>query len=336
MTKLSPTLIGLVMGALLLCTCNEFTGASESNLAVTDSGSWVSKANMPTARSRFSVSVVDGKIYTIGGIVKGGYSSEGQSAVEEYDPETNVWKKKAGMPTARMWLTTAVVNGKIYAIGGLDSYLGKVLRTVEVYDPILDSWTRKADMHTARRSLSSAVVNGKIYVIGGTDTTCCPPSKLFCLVEEYDPVTGVWTKKADMPTSRIGASLCTVDKKIYAIGGCGLSSGLQVVEVYDPKVDIWTAKSEMLTKRLGHSASVVDGKIYVIGGTPWGPEKPHKTMEEYNLHTDTWTTTGYMVTPRMSLGAGVVDGKIYVIGGQIYYDRMPLAISEEYDPKIKP
>ncbi len=44
------------------------------------------------------------------------------------------WTRKADMPTARQNLSTNVVNGKIYAIGGLTVYGGTDLATVEVYD----------------------------------------------------------------------------------------------------------------------------------------------------------------------------------------------------------
>jgi len=33
---------------------------------------------------------------------------------------TDAWNKRANMPTARMGLTTCVVDGKIYAIGGYE------------------------------------------------------------------------------------------------------------------------------------------------------------------------------------------------------------------------
>ena len=56
----------------------------------------------------------NGKIYAIGG----GLQGVGFSTVEEYDPATDTWTKKADMPTGRFALSTSVVNGKIYAIGG--------------------------------------------------------------------------------------------------------------------------------------------------------------------------------------------------------------------------
>lgn len=71
------------------------------------------------------------------------------------------------MPTARSGLSTSVVNGKIYAIGGQSNEVF-CLSTVEVYDPVTDTWTPKADMmSTARLRFGTSVVDGRIYVIGG-------------------------------------------------------------------------------------------------------------------------------------------------------------------------
>ena len=82
---------------------------------------WTTKADMPTPRYWFSTSVVDGKIYAIGGWGGGTPQHRWYSAVEEYDPETDTWTKKADMPTDRAYLSSSAVNGKIYAIGGYTS-----------------------------------------------------------------------------------------------------------------------------------------------------------------------------------------------------------------------
>ncbi|NIR95350.1 MAG: galactose oxidase, partial [Gammaproteobacteria bacterium] len=71
---------------------------------------------MPTARFGLSCSVVDGKIYAIGGAVSP--TGTPLATVEAYDPATDTWSSKAPMPTARNFLTTSAVNGIIYAIGG--------------------------------------------------------------------------------------------------------------------------------------------------------------------------------------------------------------------------
>ena len=87
---------------------------------------WTKKADMPTPRYSFSTSVVNGKIYAIGGVTTDPDSIFANppeiavATVEEYNPATDTWTKKVDMPTPRYILSTSVVNGKIYAIGGAD------------------------------------------------------------------------------------------------------------------------------------------------------------------------------------------------------------------------
>jgi len=90
-----------------------------------------------------------------------------------------VWTQKVDMPTARFGLTSNVVEGKIYVIGGY--YAGALSAIVEQYDPAKDTWTRKAGMPTARWALSTSAVNGKIYAIGGASNRVG-----LRIVEEYD------------------------------------------------------------------------------------------------------------------------------------------------------
>jgi hypothetical protein len=72
---------------------------------------------MPTSRVFFSTSVVDGKIYAIGGC-KGWYDILTSNSVEVYDPVTDTWAEAGPLPTPRAALATSTVNGRIYAIGG--------------------------------------------------------------------------------------------------------------------------------------------------------------------------------------------------------------------------
>ena len=56
-------------------------------------------------------------------------------AVEEYDRVSNSWATKSPMPTARWNFAAAVVNGKVYAIGGQSGL--SVIAKVEEYNPSL-------------------------------------------------------------------------------------------------------------------------------------------------------------------------------------------------------
>ena len=142
------------------------------NLAAEDG--WTRRTDMPTARFGVTTSVVDGRIYAIGGGVNRGDMVRN---VQEYNPATDSWVEKANMPTATCWHSTSAVDGRIYAIGGWAPGAG--IDTVVEYNPATDAWRARADMPTPRTFLSTSAVNGKIYAIGGLnrETTALPQSK---------------------------------------------------------------------------------------------------------------------------------------------------------------
>lgn len=129
--------------------------------AAAASGSWTSRASMPTARTAPGGAALDGKFYVVGGQLLGGAFA---NTVEVYDPATNVWTARATMPTARADLVLLAHNGKLYAIGG---HNGAPLGVVEEYNPATNTWRTLAPMPTTRAMARGAVVNGKLYVIGG-------------------------------------------------------------------------------------------------------------------------------------------------------------------------
>ena len=189
---------------------------NQVSMTLAEEDTWTTKTDMPTARSYLSASVVDGKIYVIGGLSN---QSIALPTVEMYDPATNTWEQKTDMPTARMNLSTCVVDGKIYAMGGLPGTEGLAYSTVEEYDPATDTWTRKADMPTAKNGFGACVFDNKIYTMGGHGMEPAGSTAGFTTLEVYDPVTDSWTRKANMPSPRTGLSASEVGGIIYAIGG---------------------------------------------------------------------------------------------------------------------
>lgn len=132
-----------------------------------DTDTWTRKADMPTARQWFYTGVLNGKIYAIGGAFGNAGNDKRLAAVEEYDPITDTWTKKADLPMQRCAFCVNVVNGKLYIIGGLTDFGVDDVATIKEYDPITDTWIKKANMPTARCSMSSTVIGDRIYLVGG-------------------------------------------------------------------------------------------------------------------------------------------------------------------------
>jgi N-acetylneuraminic acid mutarotase len=275
---------------------------------------YMQKADMPTGRWAQTSAVVNDKIY-----VFGGFTSQPDwiplSTVEEYDPATDTWTRKADMLTVRcdMLGSSPVVDDKVYVIGGYSSGDSCGGTTVEEYDPVTDTWTRKADMPTRRWSLATCAVDGKIYAIGGAPSSCSPTG--LNAVEEYDPVTDTWTRKANMPTGLWGLCAHVVNGKIYTFGGRPGLKAITRVQQYDPATDTWTRKTDMPIATSQMASVVLGDKIIVIGGWLWSMNYPYSTVQMYDTQTDTWTIEADAPFQRAVFSAEVVNNRIYVIGG---------------------
>ena len=211
---------------------------------------------MRIGRSKLASSAVNGKIYAIGGSVQVLWT---RKHVEEFDPATDRWEKKADMLEPRSYFSASVVDGKIYVMEDADD------GSTEAYDPVANNWEKKATIPRARSAFATSVVDGKIYAIGGVKWR---NDKYLGTVEVYDPATNTWEKRAEMPTPRCYLATSTVNGIIYAMGGQGVGRQIhRTVEAYDPVTDTWERRADMPDTRADFSTNVVDGKIYAFTGS---------------------------------------------------------------------
>lgn len=226
------------------------------------------------------------------------------------------------MPTARAGLGVAVVDGKIYAIGGFNgSTVEKesILAINELYNPATDSWTTKTSMPTPRYAFGIAVYQNKIYCIGGKNE-----EGVTGVNQVYDPETDTWENVTALPTPRAELDANVVGDKIYMIGG-----GATQNEVYDPSTDTWSTETPLPTAVYYYASAVVDNKIYLIGASDL-------TLNQiYDTEKDSWST-GAPVHYLSTRGTGVATTgeyapkRIYVIGGG---SAIPISDNLIYDPE---
>ena len=218
----------------------------------------------------------------------------------------NSWAPKASLSKARHSLGAAVVNGKIYAIGGIMLTYQDSLRTEskevgikEEYDPATNTWTLKKPMPEPLSDFATAVYEGKIYCIGGgvnrffNFSTGRWDTKLTQGINAvYDPASDTWEMKTPMPTPQASAQAHVVNGQIYCLGGFPNST---LNEVYNPTTDTWTMKASSINP-IGPS-TVVNDKIYCIGSDyKW---------RIYDPVTDSWSV-GSGGLPDFLTGAYVV------------------------------
>ena len=245
-----------MLGGLIYAVGNSSGTSPTTNEAYDPvSDTWVGKAAYPNTIVAYCVvSVGD---YLIG--AGGSWLTTNYKYTRRYTPSSNSWSNRTDMPTARDTMAGAVVDGKIYVMGGYLRGSGTYVNANEMYDNVANTWTAKTDMPTARYGLAVIASLGKIYAIGGYTSANVQTN------EEFDPVNNSWASKANMTTARNAFDGAWVDGFIYCIGGDS-GGNVDVNERYDPVTNTWTTKTDMPTTRRGMGCAVYGGKIYVIGG----------------------------------------------------------------------
>jgi hypothetical protein len=261
-------------------------------------------------------------------IAPAGYAYTG-TVLQGESSDSWATKSSSGF-TSRYSAASAVVNGKIYVIGGFTG--SSMVNINEEYDPATNSWSTKSSTgFTARAGLDATAVNGKIYALGGTSNGSTPLNTN----EEYDPATDSWSTKSSTGfTSRFYLTVAAANGKIYALGGTSeyAVNALNTNEEYDPATDSWTTKSSAgFTPRQLHAAAAVGNRIYTLGGVNATGDTVISANEEYDPATDSWSTkssTGF--TPRGAFAAATANDRIYAMGGTTGLSAV--GVNEEYDP----
>lgn len=298
---------------------------------------WSTGTPMPTGRWLLNTSVVDGKIYAIGGGSKFGEGALG--TVEAYDQATDTWSARSGMPTPRQKPASCVVDGKIYVLGGCEfhfvsgyDYNVECYTTVEEYDPATDTWSEKSPMPTARSFHSACAVDNRIYIIGGGGSgTYGSWNNSVNEMEMYEPATDTWTGIGIAPRPMMNSGCSVIDGKIYIMGG-ELEGYDHRVDVYDPETDTWTRKADMLTGKSEFGCCVFNEMIYVMGGDGGHEELNSDFLDIYDPANDTWTAGESMFVPRWGLSSSTLEGRIYAIGGLFnFYSPGSISVQVYYE-----
>ena len=195
---------------------------------------WTGIADLPGPRAAHGMAAIEGRLYVVGGV---GPASE---EIWVYDPATDRWEAApAPLPTQREHLAVAVLDDKIYAVGGRWGDAGN-LAALEIYDPAAGTWMRGPDLPTPRSGLTASVLKGRIHVVGGESLSL---SRTFGEHEAYDPSSKAWSTLADLPTPRHGLASATVGGRWYVIGGGAKAGALTFISLTD-LVEVFPGGSE--------------------------------------------------------------------------------------------
>src|SRR5438093_6695761 len=190
------TLIGSIVGCVTMASPSPTRAAQASSEPPAEATyttlSWREVAPMPIARSHLSAVMADGRIFAIGGLLRGGATS---SAFDSYEPGTATWTGLPVLPVATDHSMAAASGSSVFVFGG--SFAVPSTRGFR-FDIPTRRWTSIAALPEPRAAGSAIAIGSSVYVIGGFDAAHQPLATAY----KYEPAADSWSRIADLPTPK--------------------------------------------------------------------------------------------------------------------------------------
>ncbi len=205
---------------------------------------WANRSSIPDWLTGRKANTVNNKIYVIGGATfsQGIIFTSGTNYL--YDPTKDSWMTMAPIPVPVEGYASAVLDDKIYLIGGGTETSSPIdaSNLVQIFDPKTNIWSNGTSIPIGVSGAGACATSGLlaskgIYVVGGTTTVSGGWLSMDYedyyktnLNQVYDPETGNWSKAAPIPDKRLSLSLVNVNDLLYAIGGQNGTEDIEVTE----------------------------------------------------------------------------------------------------------
>jgi len=227
--------------------------------------SWETLAAVPEPAHHHEGAAAGSKLYRFGGY----WGSASQAGYKDYnfvyDPGLGTWDTAAPMTVPRPYGTAAVIDDKIYVIGGPNIGGEQYHLMNEEYDTGGDLWTPKASMPGSivwSNYGALVAVDGALYKFGGGGWSAPLATAL-----KYDPLADEWTDLTPMPVANHGVAGAAIGDNVYLIGGLAGAGVTDEVLIYSVTDDAYYEGPTLPSPWQYHVAAAVDNCVYVIGGT---------------------------------------------------------------------
>jgi hypothetical protein len=296
--------------------------ATTATTAPARPAAWQARTPAPTARQEVASTVLDGKVWVLGGLTASGAST----VVETYDPVADKWTTGPPLPLAVHHEAATVYRGEVVVLGGfVDAGSLYAQATDRAFALRNGAWVELPRLRRPRGAAAAAVVGDSLILVGGRDA-----AGLVAPTEVFDG-TG-WHDAAAIPTPRDHLAAVSDGHSVFAVGGRFVNPGstTAVLERYDPKGDAWERLRPMPTARGGLGATLVGGRIVTAGGED--PTGTFAEVEAYDIAAATWSALPPLPTPRHGMAVEHVANQVLALVGGTAYGVAPSKVAEALTP----
>ncbi|MCA9284203.1 MAG: hypothetical protein KDA22_03240 [Phycisphaerales bacterium] len=271
----------------------------------------------PPQRIGHVAQVVGSTLVVAGGIENVG-GAKPLNRVDRLDLGTGQWSLGTPLPTPRVFAASAVLDGWIYVVGGLEANQLKgdaCSAVVERYDPVRDLWERLPPMPTARSRFAACSLDGRLVTVGGLVSGPGGQANA-AVVEALDPVERVWTRLPGLPVPIHAHAAAVFQGRMWVVGGFELdvehNGALEASnKVYSLALEepAWHREPDLRHPRGWCTALVDGGTLLVAGGAR------DESTEALTAGHDAWHDVAPDPEGRR-FAAVLIDGSPVLVGGE--------------------
>ncbi len=256
--------------------------------------------------------------------------SNASNIVQAFDTLSG-WSTTTNIPTGTFSPAIAIIDSKLYVIGGMDAGFNAIPLT-QIYDIALDTWSTGTAPPNPRGGISGGVYNNCLYIIGGSASGSFPTD---CPTWRYEPAADTasgtpWVQMSDCPRGAAGLILGAQfygspspgNDYIYAGGDY---RGYTDFYRYDPSADTASGTPWLTLPTLPTDIGTKDPCMvwdndyaYLYGGDvagSWGGPYSDKTYY-YDNALNSWNDLGFVMNQgNEGMAGGIIGEYIVLFGG---------------------
>ena len=187
---------------------------------------WESLPSLPEPRSSHDAVVIQDKLYVVGGWQLSGEGQQWHETawVADLSQESIAWKQIPKPPFQRRALSLGQLNGKLYAIGGMQQK-GRPTTRVDVFDLASNTWSQGPSLidplADAKRQKAMEGFGASAYTVG---------ERLFIStyngnVQVLDRDARTWRIATKLKDDRFFHRMLLFDSRLLVVGGASMRSG---------------------------------------------------------------------------------------------------------------
>ncbi|XP_070759766.1 kelch repeat and BTB domain-containing protein 13 [Enoplosus armatus] len=237
-----------------------------------------------------------------------------QRTVCYLDEDNGEWRVLTHLPvsTSTTMAGVAVLDNKLYIIGGVHDVSKKVVETGFCYNPAANTWSTIRGPRQLRYNFTLIGHEGCLYAVGGEYNMKALPS-----VERYRVSNGSWSLVSPLPCPAASVVSAVATNRIFICLWRG--KGATDIHEYIPEQDKWLLVTT-LVRQHSYGLYMVAHKdnLYVMRNGPCD-DFLLCVMDCYNLSSGQWTAmSGQYGNSKGSLFTAVVRGdSVFTLSRQV-------------------